>query len=79
MNAALRVNTQCGPHSTKTLLTGKHTIGTLSCVCGVELGWTYFEVPSNEQGYKKGKSVIERDRIHKVGYCTLCRRVWVTD
>lgn len=46
------------------LVTGRHTVGDISCSqCGSVLGWKYVEAEEESQHYKIGKFILETKRV----------------
>lgn len=51
------------------LVTGMHTVADISCsICATILGWKYITADEEDQKYKIGKYILERERVVKVNY-----------
>lgn len=49
------------------LVTGMHTVSDISCtLCATILGWKYVNAEEEDQKYKIGKYILERERVVKV-------------
>lgn len=49
------------------LVTGMHTVSDISCaLCTTILGWKYVNAEEEDQKYKIGKYILERERVVKV-------------
>ncbi|GBG86866.1 hypothetical protein CBR_g42150 [Chara braunii] len=60
------VNITLGPKEERLLLTGLHTVADIYCaVCGAVLGWKYEQAYVENQKYKEGKYIIEKERTRK--------------
>jgi len=52
----------------RTLVTGLHTVGDISCrICNAVLGWKYIAAEEDSQRYKVGKFILETKKIVRVG------------
>eukprot|EP00045_Choanoeca_perplexa_P001547 m.20242 g.20242 ORF g.20242 m.20242 type:complete len:114 (+) comp11019_c0_seq2:392-733(+) len=60
------VNIDVGPAQQKMLITGLHSICDVHCsVCRVYLGWKYEMAYAQEQRYKIGKVILEKEHLNK--------------
>lgn len=51
------------------LVTGMHTVADISCaLCTTVLGWKYVDAEEEDQRYKIGKYILERERVVKVNH-----------
>lgn len=51
------------------LVTGMHTVSDISCaLCTTILGWKYVNAEEEDQKYKIGKYILERERVVKVNH-----------
>lgn len=51
------------------LVTGMHTVSDISCaLCTTTLGWKYINAEEEDQRYKIGKYILERERVVKVNH-----------
>ncbi|OAD78502.1 hypothetical protein PHYBLDRAFT_107388 [Phycomyces blakesleeanus NRRL 1555(-)] len=58
---------ETGEEHESIMTTGRHKIIHISCVrCGSQLGWKYTEAHDEEQKYKEGKYILERNLIRIV-------------
>ncbi|KAH8151965.1 uncharacterized protein LAJ45_03958 [Morchella importuna] len=55
------------PPIPRQLITGLHTVSDMSCaVCSEDIGWKYVSAEKEDQRYKVGKYILERERVVKV-------------
>ncbi|KAH0613584.1 uncharacterized protein H6S33_005470 [Morchella sextelata] len=55
------------PPTPRPLITGMHTVSDMACaVCGENIGWKYVSAEKEDQRYKVGKYILERERVVKV-------------
>ncbi|KAI5851596.1 yippee family protein [Morchella snyderi] len=55
------------PPTPRPLITGMHTVSDMACaVCGEGIGWKYVSAEKEDQRYKVGKYILERERVVKV-------------
>ncbi|EGD81682.1 hypothetical protein PTSG_02396 [Salpingoeca rosetta] len=60
------VNIECGPAEEKMLMTGLHSIRDVHCShCRAYLGWKYEMAFEQEQKYKVGKVILEKEHTQK--------------
>eukprot|EP01017_Pseudomicrothorax_dubius_P004415 TRINITY_DN10877_c0_g1_i2.p1 TRINITY_DN10877_c0_g1~~TRINITY_DN10877_c0_g1_i2.p1 ORF type:complete len:114 (-),score=9.19 TRINITY_DN10877_c0_g1_i2:144-485(-) len=60
------VNIKAGPAQEKMLMTGRHTTRDIFCkVCQSNVGWKYEHAVNEDQKYKEGKFILERECLNK--------------
>eukprot|EP00053_Salpingoeca_punica_P007385 m.67598 g.67598 ORF g.67598 m.67598 type:complete len:114 (-) comp14124_c0_seq1:545-886(-) len=60
------VNIDSGPAQDKMLMTGMHSIADVHCTtCHTYLGWRYLHAYEQEQAYKVGKIILEKEHMVK--------------
>ncbi|EMS59409.1 unnamed protein product [Triticum aestivum] len=62
------VNVSLGPNEDRHLLTGLHTVNDIYCSCCQRLlGWKYAKAYNEDQKYKEGKFILEKNMMLKEG------------
>uniref|UniRef100_A0A6T0DRN4 Protein yippee-like n=1 Tax=Chrysotila carterae TaxID=13221 RepID=A0A6T0DRN4_CHRCT len=60
------INVNTGPEENRLLLTGLHVVSDIFCnSCDTRLGWKYIEALEENQKYKEGKFILEKEMIMK--------------
>ncbi|KAL7268460.1 hypothetical protein RUND412_008915 [Rhizina undulata] len=63
------------PEMERPLVTGYHKVSDVACkICGYILGWKYVNAEQEDQRYKIGKYIIERERVTRVNCWDMPRR-----
>lgn len=58
------VNVSLGAEEERILMTGRHTVCDVFCVCCDHyLGWKYEKAPTSKERYKVGKFILERKHL----------------
>jgi hypothetical protein len=58
------VNVYLGPSEERRLLTGRHEVADIFCICCHELlGWKYISAQDPSQKYKEGHFILEKPKI----------------
>eukprot|EP01111_Echinosteliopsis_oligospora_P001085 TRINITY_DN1143_c0_g1_i4.p1 TRINITY_DN1143_c0_g1~~TRINITY_DN1143_c0_g1_i4.p1 ORF type:complete len:114 (-),score=9.80 TRINITY_DN1143_c0_g1_i4:42-383(-) len=61
------INMTIGPSEDRVLKTGLHTVADIYCVdCNDLIGWTYEAAYVDDQKYKIGKYILEKEKITKI-------------
>ncbi|KAL6856192.1 hypothetical protein ACP4OV_018994 [Aristida adscensionis] len=62
------VNVSLGPNEDRYLMTGLHTVNDIYCSCCQQLlGWRYEKAYNEDQKYKEGKYILEKNMMLKEG------------
>jgi len=60
------VNVSFGPNEDRQLMTGMHTVNDIYCNCCQRLlGWRYEKAYDEDQKYKEGKYILEKNMMLK--------------
>ncbi|XP_066395127.1 putative yippee-like protein Os10g0369500 [Miscanthus floridulus] len=63
------VNVSLGPNEDRYLMTGLHTVNDIYCSsCQQLLGWRYEKAYNEDQKYKEGKYILEKNMMLKEGW-----------